>query len=162
MWETRADTFLVRVNPAWACASNTCMWEGEINKSFPHEVSFKYLAHASQHKRKTTTCLFALYGAREMENISRVPTFGDFVTISHGWRKEGIIHGGRGPTYAALSQPQYNSAFATRVLQNTCVWGGKIIGDSIYRVPECLSSVLQWFWLFKGKKITQILWWVQN
>jgi hypothetical protein len=28
---------------------------------------------------------------------------------------------GRGPTYAALSLPQYISAFATRVLQNTCV-----------------------------------------
>jgi hypothetical protein len=29
--------------------------------------------------------------------------------------------GGGGPSYAARSQPQYNSAFATRVLQNTCV-----------------------------------------
>jgi hypothetical protein len=29
---------------------------------------------------------------------------------------KGIIHRGRGPSYAARSQPQYNSAFATRVL----------------------------------------------
>jgi hypothetical protein len=38
------------------------------------------------------------------------------------WMKEekGIIHRGRGATYAARSLPQYNSAFATRVLQNTC------------------------------------------
>ncbi len=41
------------------------------------------------------------------------------------WMKEvkGIRHGGGGPTYAARSLPQYNSAFATRVLLSTYVCG---------------------------------------
>ncbi len=43
-------------------------------------------------------------------------------TTTHGWRKrKGSYIEERGPTYAARSLPQYNSAFATRVLQSTCV-----------------------------------------
>jgi hypothetical protein len=45
-----------------------------------------------------------------------------FVLFTHGWRKrKGSYIEERGPTYAARSLPQYNSAFATRVLQSTCV-----------------------------------------
>jgi hypothetical protein len=52
---------------------------------------------------------------------------------SFSWMKEekGIRHRGegayQGPTYAARSLPQYNSAFATRVLLSTyeCVKGEK-------------------------------------
>jgi hypothetical protein len=50
----------------------------------------------------------------------RVRNF-DIRTV-HGWRKYWIIHWGRGPTYSARSKPQYNSAFATRVLQSTYVY----------------------------------------
>ncbi len=56
------------------------MWEGERHKSFSREVSFKFFALASQHRRDNYLP-FTLYEAREMENISRGPTFGDFVTI---------------------------------------------------------------------------------
>ncbi len=38
-----------------------------------------------------------------------------------GRKRKGSYIEERGPTYAARSLPQYNSAFATRVLQSTCV-----------------------------------------
>ncbi len=76
----------------------------------------------------------------------------DTVSVYHGWRKKGIIHGGRGPTYAALSLLQYFSAFATRVLQNTCVWGGEITGDNIYGVPEFCPVCYNDFDFIKEKK----------
>jgi hypothetical protein len=43
-----------------------------------------------------------------------------------------------GPTYAARSLPQYNSAFATRVR-------GEITGDNIYRCQSVCPVVLNDF-----------------
>jgi hypothetical protein len=69
----------------------------------------------------------------------------------HGWRKrKGSYIEERGPTYAARSLPQYNSAFATRVLQSTCVCvkGERACARifKLFRTPGINSTELvDWF-----------------
>ncbi len=68
-------------------------------------------------------------------------------THYHGWRnRKGSDIEGRGPTYAARSLPQYNSAFATRVLLSTyvCVKGEKAWGRifKLFRTPAIDSMEL--------------------
>jgi hypothetical protein len=64
--------------------------------------------------------------------------------------EKGIIHRGGGPTYAAQSLTQYNSAFATRVLQSTyvCVKGERVCARifKLFRTPGIDSTELvDWF-----------------
>jgi hypothetical protein len=57
------------------------MWEREREKRALQLRSLSNLWTTPANTDGTTTFLFTLYGAREMENISKGPTFGDFVTI---------------------------------------------------------------------------------